>query len=130
MFGLFRKVPRSQKTQQPAPEPVAHHHDELVDKADELFVEIEHAEGERKADLLDARGEYLARAGELDDAIDAYEASLRVSHRLGKAYKGLTTLYNKKRAQAAAAGNDTEMRAYFGKLQILMQNSKDMLRGK
>lgn len=130
MFGLFRKASRSQKEDATiAPEPVAHH-DELVDKADELLAEIEHAEGERKADLLDARGEYLARAGELDGAIDAYEASLQASHRLGKAYKGLTTLYNKKRAQAAAAGNDTEMKAYFDKLQTLMQHSKDMLRGK
>lgn len=130
MFSVFRKKPSSQKEDTTtAPESVAHH-DELVNKADELLVEIEQAMGERKADLLDARGEYLVRAGELDDAIDAYEASLQASSRMGKAYRDLTTLYNKKRAQAAAAGNDEDMRAYFDKLQMLMQRSKDMLRGK
>lgn len=105
-------------------------HDSLVAQADALVSRIESAEGKDKAALLDKRGELLAKAGEADTAIAAFEQSIATHLQMGKAYRGLTSLYNMKRREAAEAGDDAAMKLYFDKLQDLMQSSKDMLRGK
>lgn len=105
-------------------------HDELVAEATAIVSQIEAADGVARADLLDRRGELLARAGEADEAIHAFEESIDVEKRMGAAYKGLTTLYNQKRHEAAAAKDDAATKEWFDKLQALMQSSKDMLRGK
>ena len=49
---------------------------------------------------------------------------------MGKSYTDLMSLYNKKRQQAAEAKDDEKITYYFGKVQEMMQISKDMIRGK
>lgn len=49
---------------------------------------------------------------------------------MGAPYRSLTTLYNRKRKAAAESGDQDGAKLYLDKLQSLMQNSKDMLRGK
>lgn len=130
MFNFLKKgrsVAASEDV--PVAQPVVDH-DKLVAEAAAIVPQVEAAEGVAKADLLDKRGELLARAGEADEAILAFEESIEVEKRMGAAYKGLTALYNQKRREAAAAKDDAATKEWFDKLQALMQSSKDMLRGK
>ena len=69
-------------------------------------------------------------AGEDDAAIEAFEACVANGRRMGAPYRSLTTLYNRKRKAAAESGDQDGAKLYLDKLQSLMQNSKDMLRGK
>ena len=96
----------------------------LIAQAEALQEEIDSADGVGRSDLLDQQGGLYQRAGETD------RASIETTRRMGMAYRGLTTLYSRKRSEAAAAGDDATMRESFDKLQALMQSSKDMLRGK
>lgn len=102
----------------------------LIAQAEALQEEINSADGVGRSDLLDQQGGLYQRAGETDRAIASFEASIETTRRMGMAYRGLTTLYSRKRSEAAAAGDDATMRESFDKLQELMQSSKDMLRGK
>ena len=131
MFDFFKKKAGAREAERAvadAGRPVDH--DVLVSQADALIARIETAEGKAKAMLLDERGELLSKAGEVDGAIEAFEQSIATHRQVGKAYRGLIGLYNEKRREAAAAGDDISMKLYFDKLQDLMRSSKDMLRGK
>jgi len=129
MFGRHKKRDKAPTMHEEAEENVQNH-GELVARADELQGRARELVGEERANVLDERGELLKEAGEDDLAIAAFEESIETSKRMGVAYRGLTTLYNRKRSQAAARGDDENMKLYFDKLQYLMQSSKDMLRGK
>ena len=129
MFGIHRKRDDAASVPEQVEEAVQDH-DELIARADELGEQAQALSGDERADALDERGECLRKAGEDNLAIDAFEESIETSRRMGVAYRGLTTLYNRKRSEAAARGDDDNMKLYFDKLQDLMQSSKDMLRGK
>lgn len=130
MFNIFKKKDQTEKPAVSAPEPEAHNHDELVAQADALNERIAATSGEERADLLDERGSLLKQAGETDLAIEAYEQSIEEAKRMGGALRDLTTLYNKKRAEAAALGHGEETKQWLDKIDALMTSSKDMLRGK
>jgi tetratricopeptide (TPR) repeat protein len=128
MFG--RKKKKDAKQQETAAVEPAVNHDELVSQAEQLSAKLEGTSGADRSDLLDEQGSLYMKAGEDDLAIEAFEASVKEIARMGTAYKSLTTLYNRKRAAAAAAGDDEALKLWLDKLQALMQSSKDMLRGK
>lgn len=128
---LFHKKDKAAKSDKKDNEPsVEVDREELVRKANELLEQIDSAEGDEKCDLLERRGKLLMDAGEDDSAIDAFEACVANGRRMGAPYRSLTTLYNRKRKNAAESGDQDGAKLYLDKLQSLMQNSKDMLRGK
>lgn len=128
---LFHKKDKVAKSDKKDNEPsVEVDREELVRKANELLEQIDSAEGDEKCDLLERRGKLLMDAGEDDSAIDAFEACVANGRRMGVPYRSLTTLYNRKRKNAAESGDQDGAKLYLDKLQSLMQNSKDMLRGK
>lgn len=128
---LFHKKDKVAKSDKKDNEPsVEVDREELVRKANELLEQIDSAEGDEKCDLLERRGKLLMDAGEDDSAIDAFEACVANGRRMGAPYRSLTTLYNRKRKNAAESGDQDGAKLYLDKLQSLMQNSKDMLRGK
>ena len=128
---LFHKKDKVAKSDKKDNEPsVEVDREELVRKANELLEQIDSAEGDEKCDLLERRGKLLMDAGEDDSAIDAFEACGANGRRMGAPYRSLTTLYNRKRKNAAESGDQDGAKLYLDKLQSLMQNSKDMLRGK
>lgn len=129
MFNIFKKNSNS-SVEINKDEGITPSIEELLSQANQFTQRIKNATGTAKADLLDEQGSLFARAGEVDKAISAFEASLKEANRMGTAYKELTKLYNKKRAEAAAAGNDADIKKWLDKIQGLMQSSKDMLRGK
>jgi tetratricopeptide (TPR) repeat protein len=128
---FFRKKSKESKPEETAakvePKP---DHNELVRQADDLVSQIENADGKEKCDLLERRGEALMSGGEDDAAIEAFEECIKAGRRMGVPYRSLTTLYNRKRRVAAEQGDEEEAKLYLGKLQNLMQSSKDLLRGK
>ena len=128
---LFHKKDKVAKSDKKDNEPsVEVDREELVRKANELLEQIDSAEGDEKCDLLERRGKLLMDAGEDDLAIDAFEACVANGRRMGAPYRSLTTLYNRKRKNAAESGDQDGAKLYLDKLQSLIQNSKDMLRGK
>ena len=102
----------------------------LVKQAEEKILALEGLDGERQIPLLNEIGSLYFQAELWDEAILFYEKSLSIKCEMGKSYTDLMTLYNKKRQKAAEAKNDREMELYLGKVQEMMQMSKDMLRGK
>ena len=128
---LFHKKDKVAKSDKKDNEPsVEVDREELVRKANELLEQIDSAEGDEKCDLLERRGKLLMDAGEDDSAIDAFEACVANGRRMGVPYRSLATLYHRKRKNAAESGDQDGAKLYLDKLQSLMQNSKDMLRGK
>ena len=127
MFSFFKKK-KTEEVIQPVPEVNV---DELRARAKVLIEEFANAaDKDSKVRLLNEIGECYAKAKDTDAAISYYEQSLEVSRQMGKAYTDLLKLYNVKRQEAAAVGDDAKMKEYMDKVQGLMQSSKDMLRGK
>ena len=128
---LFHKKGKAVKSEKKDNEPSAKvDREELLRKANELLEQIDSVDGAEKCDLLEHRGKLLMDAGEDDAAIEAFEACVANGRRMGAPYRSLTTLYNRKRKAAAESGDQDGAKLYLDKLQSLMQNSKDMLRGK
>lgn len=80
--------------------------------------------------ILNEIGSSYFKANEIDQAIHYYEQSLEEDRQLGKAYTDLLKLYNMKRQEAAEAKDDEKLELYMNKVQGLMQQSKDIIRGK
>ncbi len=102
----------------------------LVKQAEEKISTLEGLDDERQILILNEIGSLYFQAELWDEAILFYEKSLAIKREMGKPYTDLMTLYNKKRQKAAEAKNDRELEFYLGKVQEMMQMSKDMLRGK
>ena len=130
MFHFGKKKAAAKPAAEQPAAPVAGDHDELVAKAGDLLAQAEGLAGEDAAKLLNHAGAALDAAGELDQAIDTYEKSFQAVHAMGDASKALQSLYNKKRQQLAKAGDTEGAMAYLGKMQGVMQEAKDQLRGK
>lgn len=129
LFG-FRKgragAPAAVKPREMAPADAG----ELLARADGLRARLGGTEGEGRAAMLNDLGRALADAGDLDGAIAAYEESLGLKRVMGAASAALVKLYNKKRAQAAAKGDDEAIVLYMDKVNGLLALSKDQIRGR
>lgn len=124
---LFGKKYKKEKKVEKAPEISK---EELVLQAREKVWQLEGAQGDARVALLNEAGSLYMQAEEYDEAIQYYEESFGMKKVMGKSYTDLMALYNKKRQQAAEAKDDEKITYYFGKVQEMMQISKDMLRGK
>lgn len=124
---LFGKKDKKEKKAEEAP---AVNKEELIGQAKEKIQLLEGTQGEARVALLNEAGSLYMQAGEYDEAIKYYEESFELKKVMGKSYTDLMALYNKKRQQAAEAKDDEKITYYFGKVQEMMQISKDMLRGK
>lgn len=124
---LFGKKDKKEKKVDEAP---AVSKEELILQAEEKVRQLEGTQEDARVELLNEAGSLYMQAGEYDEAIKYYEESFGMKKVMGKSYTDLMALYNKKRQQAAEAKDDEKITYYFGKVQEMMQISKDMLRGK
>lgn len=125
---LFGK--KKEKTNEKVEKAPAVDREALISQAEAKILDLDNAQGDSKAALLNEIGSLYFQAEELDKAIEYYEQSLAIKKVMGKSYTDLMSLYNKKRQMAAEAKNDEEINYYLAKVQEMMQMSKDMLRGK
>ncbi|GAB1779522.1 hypothetical protein COJ70_22815 [Priestia megaterium] len=85
--------------------------------------------GEEQSKVYEEIGLAFNELGEEDNAIDAFEKSIQAKKSVGDGYKTLLKLYNKKRAEAAKANDETSLQLYLKKMDQMMQVSKDVTRG-
>jgi len=129
MFSFFGSKKKTEEKKEPVA--VSGNADELRARAAELIKKLPTATSKQeKVKLLNEIGSCYFKAGDKDDAINYYEQSLAEDKQLGKAYTDLLKLYNQKRQEAAEAKDDAKIKEYLGKVQELMQTSKDVIRGK
>lgn len=124
---LFGKKDKKEKKAEEVP---VINQEELMKQAEEKVQQLEGIQGDARIELLNEAGSLYMQAGEYDEAIRYYEESFEMKKVMGKSYTDLMSLYNKKRQQAAEAKDDEKITYYFGKVQEMMQISKDMIRGK
>lgn len=124
---LFGKKDKKEKKAEEVP---VINKEELMKQAEEKVQQLEETQGDARIELLNEAGSLYMQAGEYDEAIRYYEESFEMKKVMGKSYTDLMSLYNKKRQQAAEAKDDEKITYYFGKVQEMMQISKDMIRGK
>ncbi|WP_346910031.1 tetratricopeptide repeat protein [Faecalicatena orotica] len=124
---LFGKKDKKEKKAEEVP---VINQEELMKQAEEKVQQLEGTQGDARIELLNETGSLYMQAREYDEAIRYYEESFEMKKVMGKSYTDLMSLYNKKRQQAAEAKDDEKITYYFGKVQEMMQISKDMIRGK
>lgn len=124
---LFGKKDKKEKKAEEVP---VINQEELMKQAEEKVQQLEGTQGDARIELLNEAGSLYMQAGVYDEAIRYYEESFEMKKVMGKSYTDLMSLYNKKRQQAAEAKDDEKITYYFGKVQEMMQISKDMIRGK
>lgn len=131
MFGFGRKKDKPQKNAA-----VPETKELTEEKKAELLQSIvlkkrqaESAEKEEQAKRYEEIGIVYNELGDSDQAIAALEKSLEAKKTVGDGYKTLLRLYNKKRAEAAASGSDTDIQHWLTKIDSLLKISKDITRG-
>lgn len=124
---LFGKKNKKDKIVEETP---AVNKEEVLKLAETKVLELEGTKGEDRVALLNEAGSLFMQAEDYDAAIKYYEESFELKRVMGKSYTDLMSLYNKKRQQAAEEKDDEKISFYFGKVQEMMQISKDMIRGK
>ncbi|MGM0228849.1 hypothetical protein IGJ28_000911 [Enterococcus sp. AZ091] len=123
MFGFFNKKKEAKEITELAPETV----EQLQREIDQLNQEIAVSQDSRKlAALLEQAGLNYAVLNECDQAIQLLEQSLANQKSIGDGYKKLMHLYNKKRAEAARAGDDQGIDYYMGKMDEMRQIAKQV----
>lgn len=127
LFGFGKK--KSAVSVQGASVQPAFDRDEASARLDQLMVDLERVEGEARAGILNEIGQLRADLDDVDGAIEAYEQSLEAKCVMGKASTALVKLYNKKRAEAAAAKDDAAIKYYLDKVNEMLALSKNQLRG-
>lgn len=127
LFGFGKK--KDKPAAAPEPEPVLDR-EAVLAKIEEVKAKVASAEGVAKSNALNELGKLHADIDQIDEAIAAYEESLEVNHTMGKASTQLVKLYNKKRAQAAEAKDDEQIKYYMDKVNEMLALSKDQLRGR
>ena len=96
----------------------------------ELFLgQLDSEEGTKRTKVLNELGKFYFDLNEIDNAIKYYEISINENRSLGQAYTDLTKLYNIKRKEAVDAKDDELVQVYLNKLDDLMKQSKDVIRG-
>lgn len=128
-MGLFGFGKKKHDAPAAAPEPTVNR-DEVLAEVESLRGELEGLDGGALANKLNEIGAKLDSIDDIDGAVEAYEKSLEANHTMGKASNALVKLYNKKRAAAAAAKNDAEMKLYLDKVNEMLALAKDSLRGR
>lgn len=130
-MGLFGFGKKKEKVASAAAEtaPVLDR-DAVLDAVKAKRSELEGKEGVAAANVLNEIGKLYADANMVDEAVEAYEQSLKVNRTMGKASAALVKLYNKKRAAAAEAKDDEAIKYYMDKVTEMLAISKDQLRGK
>ncbi|MDF7639493.1 tetratricopeptide repeat protein [Lactobacillus sp. ESL0791] len=84
----------------------------------------------KKAEVLTQLGKDYQRIGNIDEAINAYETSLKCNEDFGPAFDGLLTLYDEKRKQASYAKDNDEIQKWLNKSDSLTALSKKIMRSK
>lgn len=130
-MGLFGFGKKKEKASEVAPAAApALNRDEVLAKISEAEAKVASLEGVARANALIELGKLHADIDQVDEAIAAYEESLELNHVMGKASTALVKLYNKKRAQAAEAKDDENIKYYLDKVNEMLALSKDSLRGR
>lgn len=88
------------------------------------------ASNKQKATVLTQLGQNYQKLGNVDDAIDAYEKSLKLNEDFGPAFDGLLKLYDIKRQKAAYAKDNDEIQKWLNKGDELTALSKKIMRSK
>lgn len=127
LFGFGKK--KDKPAAAPEPELVLDR-EAVLAKIEEVKAKVASTEGVAKSNALNELGKLHADIDQIDEAIAAYEESLEVNHAMGKASTQLVKLYNKKRAQAAEAKDDAQIKYYLDKVNEMLALSKDQLRGR
>lgn len=102
----------------------------LTDEIDQLNRKIASSETYSKADDLTKLGQDYQKMGKVDDAIYAYEKSLKCKEDFGPAFDGLLKLYDIKRQEAAYDKNNDEIQKWLNKSDELTALSKKIMRSK
>lgn len=127
VFKLFSKAKKDkEKAQPPQVQLSAEDLKQLEAEASQLEAslaspnrsEAELAQDQEKLGLV------YAQLDKDQEAIQHLEESLALKPSIGDAYKTLLSLYNKKRAEAAKAGDDAGIDYYMGKMDDLRQMAK------
>lgn len=127
VFKLFSKAKKDkEKAQTPQVQLSAEDLKQLETEASQLEAslagpnrsEAELAQDQEKLGLV------YAQLDKDQEAIQHLEESLALKPSMGDAYKTLLSLYNKKRAEAAKAGDDAGIDYYMGKMDDLRQMAK------
>lgn len=127
VFKLFSKAKKDKETTQtPQVQLSAEDLKQLEAEASQLETslaspnrsEAELAQDQEKLGLV------YAQLAKDQEAIQHLEESLALKPSMGDAYKTLLSLYNKKRAEAAKAGDDAGIDYYMGKMDDLRQMAK------
>jgi tetratricopeptide (TPR) repeat protein len=102
---------------------------ELYKQIKELEENLLISSVEDRIKSLNTLGDMFFQLQETDQAIKYYEESIEENRTLGKAYTDLVKLYNIKRKEAARAKDDETLQIYLNKMDMLMQMTKDEIRG-
>jgi tetratricopeptide (TPR) repeat protein len=125
MFGFKKKKPdKKDVVQELTPEEI----ENLKKQANELAAGVDSLTADDQPKQYEALGAVYTKLGQTDDAIGAYEASLRLKEQFGDAYNALLNLYETKRKEAAAARDDAEIQKWVTKTDTLLDMSKRVLR--
>ncbi|WP_396442949.1 hypothetical protein [Liquorilactobacillus mali] len=126
MFG-FNKKKKVEFTN--AKELTSKEIENLIIRAANLKKEISEANADdEKIKLYEDLGTVYVKLNQTDNAISAYEASLKIKEQFGDAYNVLLNLYEEKRKIAAVAKDDAEIQKWIGKTDSLLDMSKRVLR--
>ncbi|EJE97525.1 hypothetical protein LM596_00840 [Liquorilactobacillus mali] len=126
MFG-FNKKKKVEFTN--AKELTSKEIENLIIRAANLKKEISEANADdEKIKLYEDLGTVYVKLNQTDNAIFAYEASLKIKEQFGDAYNVLLNLYEEKRKIAAVAKDDAEIQKWIGKTDSLLDMSKRVLR--
>ena len=127
LFG-FGKKKSTEPSRKADTQPVLDR-DVALARLEQLSANLEQAQGEDLVGILNEVGKLRADLDDVDGAIEAYEQSLEAKCVMGKASTALVKLYNKKRAEAAAAKDDAAIKYYLDKVNEMLALSKNQLRG-
>lgn len=84
----------------------------------------------KKADTLDELGATYQQLGDIDNAIQSYEQSLKFNEDFGSAFDALQTLYNEKRTEASYSKDNDAIQKWLNKSDELNNLSKKIMRSK
>jgi tetratricopeptide (TPR) repeat protein len=125
MFGFKKKKPEKREiVQELTPEEI----DGLKNQVADLTNTIDTLPEVEKPKRYEELGAVYVKLGQTDDAIDAYETSLKLKEQFGDAYNALLNLYEIKRKEAAMARDDSEIQKWVTKTDTLLDMSKRVLR--
>ncbi|MCP0887039.1 tetratricopeptide repeat protein [Ligilactobacillus sp. WILCCON 0076] len=126
MFGFNKKKKvESIDNKKLTPETI----DVLTVKLSELQKKLDMTDDEdEKIKVYEELGAVYIKLNKTDEAIVAYETSIKIKEQFGKAYNALLNLYEEKRKAAALTKDDTEIQKWIRKTDNLLDMSKRVLR--